>query len=439
MEEKHIGLDMKTPINESLTAFYQRSFAYQCVKFRLPAILSQTVDVISKKKDHLLRIFGEESEEDLKTVMIEISKLKIEILTNKPMRKLVGESPDIALYNKALNLQSVKVSYPTFFNANWLFAECYMYRRITECLEQTKTLKNMDPFQFQKEDAFFRALQMMAPAGTFLQDKLEGEAEDMESTFIKLLKINLWGNKCDLSLTLGRIKYDNDAKTDIEHMDEYILCDDSNHVWDALSETTDSNIVDIVLDNCGFELFTDMCLADFIIKNKYAEHVRFYVKSIPWYISDTTAKDFHWTLHQLKICKNSVLKKLGDRWNNYIRIKTWTVEEDNFWTLPVTYKDMAQWDIALYRKLSAAKLIIFKGDVNYRKLFGEKNWPMTKSIKAALQGFHPSKICTLRTIKAHIVCGLPVGLAEDIEEKDNDWLITGKYGLIQFCDAVVKK
>ncbi|KAK9700552.1 Damage-control phosphatase ARMT1-like domain [Popillia japonica] len=435
MEEKHIGLDMKTPINESLTAFYQRSFAYQTVKFRLPAILTQTVEVLLKKKEYLLRVFGEETEEEFKSIVAEINKLKLEILTNKPMRKLVGESPDIAQYNRALDLQSLKVSYPTFFNANWLFVECYMYRRIIECIEQTKTFKSLDPFQFQKEDSFFRALQVMAPTGTFL----EGAGDDLKNTFIKLLKINLWGNKCDLSLTLGRIKYDNEALTDIENLDQYILCDDSSHVWDSLIEHTDANVVDIVMDNCGFELFTDMCLADFIIRNKYAEHVRFYVKAIPWYISDTTAKDFHWTLHQLKMCKNAVLKKLGERWNNYLRIKAWTIEEDSFWTLPVTYKDMAQWDIRLYRKLAAAKLIIFKGDVNYRKLFGEKNWPPTKCLTEALQDFHPSKICALRTVKAHIICGLPEGLAEDLDEKENDWLITGKYGLIQFCDTVVKK
>lgn len=439
MEEKYIGLDLKTPINESLTAFYQRSFAFQTVKFRLPAILAQTIDVLLKKKDSILRPFGEEAEEEFKTVITEISKLKAEIQTNKPMRKLVGDAPDISLYNKALAHQAVKISFPTYFNGNWLFVECYMYRRIMEAIEQTKSLKNLDPFQLQKEDSFYRSLVMMAPIGSILQDALAAADEDKEREFLKLLRINLWGNRCDLSITLGNVKYDVDSVNDIQRFDQNILADDSTNVWDALTETTESRIVDIVLDNVGYELFTDMCIADFIIRNKYAEQVRFHVKTIPWYISDVTAKDFSWALHQFKICKNSTLKKIGDRWNNYIRIKAWTVEEDNYWTLPLTFKHMAKWDIDLYRKLAAAKLIIFKGDVNYRKLFGERNWPPTKSIADALQGFYPSKLCALRTVKAHIICGLPEGVAEDIEEKDSDWLITGKYGVIQFCDVVVKR
>ncbi|GJQ87200.1 hypothetical protein Trydic_g12552 [Trypoxylus dichotomus] len=438
VDEKHTGLDLKTPVNESLTAFYQRSFAYHTVKFRLPAILSQIVEILMKKKDNILRTYGEDAEEEFKCVIAEIGKIKVEIQNNKPMRTLIGDAPDIKLYNKALVLQSVKVSFPTYFNANWLFIECYMYRRIMEAIDQTKILKSMDPYQFQKEDSFYRSLQLMATVAGILQSILASAADRKETDFVRLLKMNLWGNNCDLSFNVGRVNYDAESVIDVENLDSYILCDDSASVWDALTEDTESCIVDIVLDNTGFELFIDMCLADFIIKNKYADHVRFYVKTTPWYISDATARDFAFFIHQLKVSKNSVLKKVSERWSNYMRIKAWTVEEEGFWTLPFTYKDMAKWDLPLYRKLSAAKLIIFKGDVNYRKLFGERNWPPTKSVDAALQGFHPSKICSVRIIKAHIICGLAEGVAEDIEEKDSDWLITGKYGVIQFCDTVVK-
>ena len=43
-----------------------------------------------------------------------------------------------------------------------------------------------------------------------------------------------------------------------------LLVDDSEPVWDFLSEQknlSESKIVDLVMDNAGFELFADLCLA----------------------------------------------------------------------------------------------------------------------------------------------------------------------------------
>lgn len=182
-----------------------------------------------------------------------------------------------------------------------------------------------------------------------------------------------------------------------------------------------------------------MCIADFLITNKYAKKIRFYVKTIPWFISDVMIKDFKWTLNQLSNhSDNPILKKLGDRWQNYIQTKIWTIEEHDFWTLPVTFPEMTTYDVSLYKKLSEAKLIIFKGDLNYRKLFGDRNWMPDASVDECLQGFHPSKLCSLRTLKADIICGLQKGLAEAVEEKSPDWLASGNYGVIQFCDKIVK-
>ena len=45
-----------------------------------------------------------------------------------------------------------------------------------------------------------------------------------------------------------------------------LLIDDSEAVWDYLSEQKAANkIVDLVMDNAGFELFADLCLAGYLI------------------------------------------------------------------------------------------------------------------------------------------------------------------------------
>lgn len=77
---------------------------------------------------------------------------------------------------------------------------------------------------------------------------------------------------------------------------------------------------------------------------------------------------------------------------------------------------------------------MFSGDLNYRKLFGEKNWDPTTPVDVALEGFRPSTLVTLRTVKADIICGLKPGIAEERTAEDSDWRITGKWGLIQFSD-----
>lgn len=193
---------------------------------------------------------------------------------------------------------------------------------------------------------------------------------------------------------------------------------------------------DIIFDNAGYEVFTDLCVADFLVTHKLAQKVRLYVKVIPWFVSDVMTYDLNWILQQLKNEKNETLRILADRWQHYILNEVWTIEEHDFWTLPVDFSVMDSVDPSLYKKLAQAKLAIFKGDLNYRKLFGERNWDPTTPVNEALQGFHPTKLCTLRTLKADIICGLAKGVAEETESKDKDWMEIGKYGVIQFSDRV---
>lgn len=253
--------------------------------------------------------------------------------------------------------------------------------------------------------------------------------------FFVCFQLNLWGNKLDLSLSMGQVS--SNVLFDVTQLDTDLLADDSERIWIAITdENAHSGTIDIIFDNTGYEVFSDLCVADFLITTKLADKIRFYVKSIPWFISDVMTSDLKWTIQQLKNHNNNTLRILGQRWYEYLSNGVWSVEEHNFWTLPVTFKTMDTVDADLYKKLSQAKLAIFKGDLNYRKLFGEINWNPTTSVDVALHGFHPTRLCTLRTLKADMVCGLKEGIPEQTEAKDPDWMITGKYGVIQFSDKI---
>ncbi|KAF2900418.1 hypothetical protein ILUMI_05766 [Ignelater luminosus] len=428
-------MDMVTPINASLSAFYKRSFAYYTVKDRLPRILTQTIDILVRHKDNIGDEYGKEAKEELKTVIGEMSKLKYEIQTNKTMRNIETDAPDAQFYNEYL----AKQTNITYFSAIWLHTECYMYRRLRETFELTTHLKTYDPFRVQKQESFANSSEPMAQLGAYVLKLLNNasETKNTKEEFIKLLKLNLWGNKCDLSFTNGVVEDAGDPFQMLTNLESYILSDDSEKVWEAVSDLGhESQIIDIVVDNAGYEAFTDLCIADFIVSNGLAQSMRLYVKAIPWFVSDLMVFDFNWTLEQLRKSDDDNLRELGARWTDYVKNKVWTVVEDDFFTYPVDYSYMAEVRPKLYKQLSEAKFIIFKGDLNYRKLFGEKNWDPTTPCNVALQGFGPSKLCTLRTVKCHVICGLNGSVANRMERAEPNWMETGNYGLIQYTDKI---
>lgn len=88
----------------------------------------------------------------------------------------------------------------------------------------------------------------------------------------------------------------------------------------------------------------------------------------------------------------------------------------------------------LYNELSKSSLIIFKGDLNYRKLLGDFNWKYAENFQTCLRGFEPTNLVTLRTVKGDLICGLKEGIAEELTLKNSDWMFTGEFAVIQFIN-----
>merc|ERR1719187_2871757 len=135
------------------------------------------------------------------------------------------------------------------------------------------------------------------------------------------------------------------------------------------------------------------------------------IKNQPWFVSDTTPADLHWTLS--KLSEDVELSSLGQRWSSYFSAGTWTSVADPFWTFPHDFSHLKETDVSLYNCLGQADLVIFKGDLNYRKLVGDINWEAAAPLRAAVRGFLPAPLLALRTAKADVVVGLAAGAAED--------------------------
>lgn len=237
-----------------------------------------------------------------------------------------------------------------------------------------------------------------------------------------------------MSLTCGDDSSpDTNSFDAIEKLDGLILANDAHAIWGCVSAGAKARI-DIILDNAGFELFTDLVLADFLLRYDFAGKVRFHVKAIPWFISDVTESDFMRIIERLTANGSPEIRDFG------IRIRTYYEKQqielsplERFWTSPYEFDAMERQAPNLYADLSQSHLLIFKGDLNYRKLLGDINWQSSTSFLDALQSFRPTNLCTLRTIKADLICGVPAVTCQKLSEQNDKWMETGDNAVIQFA------
>ena len=255
--------------------------------------------------------------------------------------------------------------------------------------------------------------------------------------------MDLWGNKCDLSISASQDNYQTaDPIGQLKNLEKSILVDDSAAIWQQI---TDANTrkpngvhIDIVLDNAGFEFFCDLCMAVFLVDAKLASVVQLHGKCIPWFVSDVTAADFVWTIDQLTVesGKHVGLQNIVKRLKQYLHEGAITFEVHSFWTLPHDFADMKTVAQDLYKKLQKSDLVIFKGDLNYRKLVGDRKWDATTPFEKAVLEFRPAPFCVLRTVKCDVIVGLREGQMDEIVSIDSTWMQSSVFAMIQYLPCL---
>ncbi|XP_063710092.1 damage-control phosphatase ARMT1-like [Culicoides brevitarsis] len=426
-------VDAKTPVNEYLTAHYKQSLAFFTLHDRLPRIITEVIDNLSRCKDQIVEQLGEASREEVKTVIGQISELKYELQTDKELKALPEYTEELKKWNEFLLTLDNKKSY---FSAVWLYAECYLYRRLKLIFEETETLKNYDYFKNQKDQTLEHCLQSIKAIGATLEEKKIDTEDEIRDYLFKVIKLNLWGNRCDLSVTAGKeVKVTLDPFAGLEGLDKFVLINQSSEIWDTLKAANGAADVQFINDNAGYELFTDVVLADYLIEHKLAKKITFNLKAIPWFISDALEHDVEYLFEFLKKTEDPALMRLSEKWKARFAAGEFTIHKpvDHFWTSAYEFCKMEKADPELYARLAKSDLLIFKGDLNYRKLLADFYWDPTTSFKDSLNGFLPTTLCSLRTVKADVISGLEKGKSEALTALDANWMKTGDYGVIQFA------
>ena len=111
-----------------------------------------------------------------------------------------------------------------------------------------------------------------------------------------------------------------------------------------------------------------------------------------------------------------------------------TLRDDPFWSTCLSYHHMPA---HVRQELAGADLVLFKGDVNYRRLLDDRHWPHTTRLADIVRNAPshvPSPFAALRTLKGELIVDLAPGQAEALAAVDPTWMINGQRGIVQFVD-----
>lgn len=217
-----------------------------------------------------------------------------------------------------------------------------------------------------------------------------------------MFEICLWGNATDLSL-LTNMTYEDIQKLQGSEArkaaEKNILINNLPEAYELLKKARDEGKkerrVDFVLDNAGFELYVDLILAGFLLATGLATQIVLRPKSIPWFVSDVLPGDFSALLNAISNPRaffetQSEDEKLQDKvpvpltegenndlsfvfqhWAEIHAEGQLVMRPNRYWTAGGSFWRLPKEAPELLEDLKPAELVIFKGDLNYRKLTGD--------------------------------------------------------------------
>ncbi|KAK5077585.1 Hairy/enhancer-of-split with YRPW motif protein 2 [Exophiala xenobiotica] len=468
------------------------SFAYPSVRERWPAIITQIIDDVHRTISDLPSELNDHIPEG-KTILSSLASLKYEMQHNRALTPLQDDgNPDIPLYNAELDARTAAAldgpanEAPKWHNAEWLFSECYMYRRIATIFSTTTHWKSYDYFSRQKIATFRSSrpavLELCAKYKEIITNIRttnevvpdvhdESKIADAEKLlFTEMAEICLWGNATDLSL-LTNMTYEDiqklqgsDARKESE---KNILFNDLPKAFEILNDAKRSKEerrrVDIVLDNAGFELFVDLVLAGYLLATGLATEVVLHPKSLPWFVSDVLPGDFSALLDAMRnprafyevgedgkepvpLAEDEAadIRFLFEHWSQLHSDGQIVLRPNGFWTHAGSFWRMPKVAPDLYDDLKESELVVFKGDLNYRKVIGDAAWDPTTPMHEAAGPLGKSsgiRVLALRTCKGDTVVGLPKGRDEELRQEQGGqpearkWAWKGKWAVVELSDG----
>lgn len=414
------------------------------------------------REDILARVFrdnadvlasGTIAEANLRALDAELAAAATSVITRVPR----DGGPDVDTWTQLCEPHLGK----TWLEAPWLFAEFYFYRRILAAIgyfDPASPAFGHDPFARDKraglDAGMGAATQLARRANAFAEKRQSGSAATAEEVRLFLM-VALWGNRMDLSIWPedggnegGGTKGERAANAFADALssgEKYLLSDDSQAAARLLlgaegpagkrqivGGTNKNKDVSVVVDNAGFELTCDLALADALIAGGCASRVTLRVKAHPTFVSDATVKDAIDTIDAMASSADADVAAMGARWRQHLSSGAWVLVPDFAWCQPQPFWSLPE---AVNAELRSSRLVIVKGDANYRRLLGDARWDLATPFEDVTCCF-PAPLLALRTLKAELGCGIPREKASKAAEKHPvDWMTSGTFGCAQLNAA----
>ncbi|MGJ5752616.1 uncharacterized protein DUF89 [Streptomyces puniciscabiei] len=312
----------------------------------------------------------------------------------------------------------------SWYDVPWLWAESYFYRRLLEAVGW------FGPGPWQGIDPFrpFKRAELEAPetdGELAALDALPGLPEEERAR--ALLHGSLWGNRADLGFRLSA------EGAEARDPAPALVADDSAALWSLLPPGSAATLV-LVADNAGRELVPDLLLLAHLLTEGRAARAVLHVKPYPYYVSDATTADVVDALHRLRAASGAAAEYARVLWSAMADGRL-TVRAHPFSCAPLPYAEMPD---DLRAEFAAADLTVFKGDLNYRRLVGDRLWPPTTPFQETTDWF-PGPVAALRTLKSDVITGLSAPAEAALEAAEHgSWRTSGTHALIQVSGVEVK-
>lgn len=283
----------------------------------------------------------------------------------------------------------------SFFDLEFLF-----YHAINTAAE--RLIPGRDVFAGQKQRSLERALRSARlPCGPLRL----GDA----------INAALFGNTADLSQL---------DVTDREGASTLVI-DERAELVDRLSDPKPAPL-HLVADNAGAELVADLVLVAALLDIGWT--VRLHVKPWPMFVSDATTADVEATLRAFAESRDETLWRASALLRHGRDHGRLGVEASADWGEP---RHLDVLSPPLFDRLCGGSGVLLKGDLNYRRAFGDLAWPADTDTKTALL-VPTMPTFALRVLKSELAIGIPSDRLVALECNSADWRTSGHFAVAQF-------
>jgi uncharacterized protein with ATP-grasp and redox domains len=323
--------------------------------------------------------------------------------------------------------------------APWFAAEHIFYQKLCNGL-------TADPFAAAKAASLESARPIVSsPQWAAIAERA---LEPLDSARLcALIRLSLWGNKADLSLSAGRaITHSTTAAREAASADGIarIIVDDSERLASFILRSRDERPpaaldVGILLDNCGLELLSDLLLVDALLSGEQiardpsmagvifapvmtpagvifgdgrgndgfygVRKVVLFCKKTPIFVSDAMEHDVQIHIAWLKENSAGWGALVAARLEKHIAAGRIELRSPSFLVSPYTYDAAGRAGAgagadaegesvkasrdAFLGELAELSLVLAKGDANYRRLLGDRHWPSATPLHDIIEPWWP--------------------------------------------------